>query len=73
VRADRAGCPLRIRVAGKRRQLAVGDDLTPRNASERLDDRALKGRVAVEVELDVAKRVSLAGEMRRDSLGERVM
>src|SRR3954454_23447774 len=27
VRADRTGCPLRIRVTGERRQLSVGDDL----------------------------------------------
>src|SRR2546422_9480129 len=56
-RADRAGGALGIRVAGKRGELAVGDDLAPRNVAQRLDDGALELRIAVEVDLHVGERV----------------
>jgi len=63
---------VRVRVAGEGRQLAVRNDLAPRDGAQSLDDRALERRVAVEVELDISEGLACAGEVRRDSLGERV-
>src|SRR3954470_845635 len=72
VRAHRAHGPLGVRIAGERGQLPVRDNLTPRNAAERLDDSELEGRQAVEVELDVAEGLACAAEIRAQPGGQLV-
>src|SRR6266487_94682 len=73
VRANRAGGALRVRVAGERRQLAVGDDLAPRNIAQRLDDCSLELGQPVELERDIRERVARACEALAHSVGEEVM
>ena len=69
--AERAGGALRVRVAGERRELAVGHDLAARNARRRSAERELERRRAVEVELDVGEVVLRApDEVRAQPLDE---
>jgi hypothetical protein len=70
---DGASRPLRVRIAGQGGQLPISHDFAPRDLSKRLDDRALKGREAVQIELDVPERVALTLEVRGDSVGKTVM
>ena len=52
--------------AGERRELAVGDHLAPRHRPQRVGERPLERRRALEVDLDVGVVDRLAPEVRRE-------
>src|SRR5262249_50763807 len=54
---------LRVRVAGQRRELTVGDRLAPWDRSQRIDDAALKRRAPGQIERQVAERGLLSAEV----------
>ena len=59
--------------AGEGGQLAVGDDLAPGNAAQRLGERLLERRPPLGVELDVVEGDALAAEVRQHALGQRML
>ena len=61
-----------LRAPGERRELAVGDDLAPGNAPQRLGERLLERSRPLRVELDVVEGDALAAEVREHALGERM-
>src|SRR5215204_2194736 len=51
-------------IPGEACEIAVGDDLSVRDAAQRIEDRQLEGRPTVEVELEVVEGHALSLEVR---------
>ena len=68
--AEGSSRSLRVRVAGQRGQLTVGDRLTARNAPKRLGYSALELGAPVELERDARELHGDAAEVRLEALGE---
>ena len=70
LRAERAGCPRGAGTASERGQLAVADDLAPRDGEQRGSQLRLERRAPRKIERDVGIGRFLAAELPPNAVDE---